>query len=366
MVLVIVLILLVIGSVLFHFMSPWYLTPIASNWGMIDDTLTITFIVCGFVFVVVNLFMAYSIYKYRYRKDRRADYEPENQKLEWWLTAFTTVGVIAMLAPGLIVWGKYVDVPEDAMLVEAIGQQWRWTYRYPGADGVFGTVDTRNVSASNPFGLNPDDPNGQDDLLASGAEVHLPIGGPVKVTLRSKDVLHDFYVPQIRSKMDLVPGMITYFWFTPTKIGEYDVLCAELCGSGHYNMRSRMVIEEEADFQAWLQTQPTFAQLLAGVGSTSGGTPIEQGEQLAKDQGCLACHSLDGGAGVGPTWKGLVGKNETLIDGSSVLVDEAYLRESIVNPNAKVVKGYAPIMPPAQLTDDQLDALMAYLKSASG
>ena len=271
-----------------------------------------------------------------------------------------------MLAPGLIVWAKYVDVPEDAMLVEAIGQQWRWTYRYPGADGVFGTVDTRNVSASNPFGLNPDDPNGQDDLLASGAEVHLPIGSPVKVTLRSKDVLHDFYVPQIRSKMDLVPGMITYFWFTPTKIGEYDVLCAELCGSGHYNMRSRMVIEEEADFQAWLQTQPTFAQLLAGVGSTSGGTPIEQGEQLARDQGCLACHSLDGGAGVGPTWKGLVGKNETLIDGSSVLVDEAYLRESIVNPNAKVVKGYAPIMPPAQLTDDQLDALMAYLKSASG
>ena len=361
MVLVIVLVLLVIGSVLFHFLSPWYLTPIASNWGMIDDTLTITFIVCGFVFVVINLFMAYGIYKYRYRKDRRADYEPENKKLEWWLTAFTTVGVIAMLAPGLIVWGKYVEVPEDAMLVEAIGQQWRWSYRYPGVDGVLGTVDTRNINASNPFGLNPDDPNGQDD-----PEVHLPIGGPVKLTLRSKDVLHDFYVPQIRAKMDLVPGMITYFWFTPTKIGEYDVLCAELCGSGHYNMRSRMVVEEEADFQAWLQMQPTFAQLLAGAGSASGGSPIEQGAQLARDQGCIACHSLDGSAGVGPTWKGLVGKNETLTDGSSVLVDDAYLKESIVDPNAKVVKGYAPIMPPAQLTDDQLKSLMAYLKSTSG
>ncbi|HJM02941.1 MAG TPA: hypothetical protein QF617_09080, partial [Arenicellales bacterium] len=145
MVLVIVLVVLVIASVLFHFMSPWYLTPIASNWGMIDDTLTITFIVCGFVFVVINLFLAYAIYKYRYRKDRRAEYEPENKKLEWWLTAFTTVGVIAMLAPGLFVWAKYVDVPEDAMLVEAVGQQWRWTYRYPGADGVLGTVDTRNI-----------------------------------------------------------------------------------------------------------------------------------------------------------------------------------------------------------------------------
>ena len=185
MVLVIVLVVLVIASVLFHFMSPWYLTPIASNWGMIDDTLTITFVVCGFVFVVINLFMAYAIYKYRYRKDRRAQYEPENKKLEWWLTAFTTVGVIAMLAPGLFVWAKYVDVPEDAMLVEAVGQQWRWTYRYPGADGVLGTVDTRNINATNPFGLNPDDPNGQDDILVSGPEVRLPIGGPVKMLLRS-------------------------------------------------------------------------------------------------------------------------------------------------------------------------------------
>jgi len=160
--------------------------------------------------------------------------------------------------------------------------------------------------------------------------------------------------------------MITFFWFTPTKIGEYDVLCAELCGSGHYTMRSRMVIEEEDDFQAWLQTQPTYAQMLAGTGKVSGGSLVERGEQLARDQGCIACHSLDGATSIGPTWKGLVGKSETLIDGSSVLVDEAYLKESIVNPSAKVVKGYPPIMPAAQLTDDQLDALVAYLKVASG
>ena len=252
------------------------------------------------------------------------------------------------------------------MLVEAIGQQWHWTYRYPGADGILGTVDTRNISAKNPFGLDEDDPNGQDDILVSGPEVHLPKGGPVKVLLRSKDVLHDFYVPQLRAKMDLVPGMITYFWFTPTKIGEFDVLCAELCGSGHYNMRSRMVVEDEKDFQIWLQSQPTFAQMLAGTGSASGGSLVEQGEQLARDQGCIACHSLDGSPGVGPTWKGLVGKKEILADGSSVMVDEDYLKESIVDPNAKLVKDYAPIMPPAQVTEDQLEALVAYLKAASG
>ena len=120
MVLAITLVLLVVGSVLFHFLSPWYLTPIASNWNYIDDTLTITFIVCGIVFVAINLFMAYCVYRYRYRKDRRAEYEPENKRMEWWLTVFTTVGVIAMLAPGLFVWAKYVEVPEDARLVEAV------------------------------------------------------------------------------------------------------------------------------------------------------------------------------------------------------------------------------------------------------
>ncbi|GIS90362.1 MAG: alternative cytochrome c oxidase subunit 2 [Pseudomonadota bacterium] len=322
MVLVIVLLLLVVGSVLFHFLSPWYLTPIASNWGMIDDTLTITFIVCGFVFVAINLFMVYAVYKYRYKKERRAEYEPENKKLE-------------MVADRLYNGWGHSDVGAGPFcLGQVCGGSGRrhaggsdrpavaWTYRYPGADGILGTVDTRNINAKNPFGLDEDDPNGQDDILVSGPEVHLPKGGPVKVLLRSKDVLHDFYVPQIRAKMDLVPGMITYFWFTPTKIGEFDVLCAELCGSGHYNMRSRMVVEDEKDFQIWLQSQPTFAQMLAGTGSASGGSLVEQGEQLARDQGCIACHSLDGSPGVGPTWKGLVGKKEILADGSSVMVDE--------------------------------------------
>ncbi len=363
MVLAIILVLLVVGSVLFHFLSPWYLTPIASNWGFIDDTLTITFIVCGFVFVVINLFLAYCVYRYRYRKDRRADYEPENKRLEWWLTAFTTVGVIAMLAPGLFVWAKYVEVPENARLVEAVGQQWKWTYRYPGTDGILGTVDIRHVDANNPFGMNPDDPNGQDDVLVSGQEIHLPLGSPVKMLLRSKDVLHDFYVPQIRAKMDLVPGMITYFWFTPTRAGRYDVLCAELCGSGHYNMRSYMVLEEESAFNAWLETQPTFADTQVVKVAAVGGSLVEQGQQVAESQGCIGCHSIDGPPGVGPTWQGLAGRTETLADGSTVVVDDDYLIESIAAPNASLVAGYPPIMPPYQLDEATMAALIAYLNS---
>ena len=114
-----------------------------------------------------------------------------------------------------------------------MGQQWQWSFRFPGEDGVLGTSDFRNIGPENPFGLNPDDPNGQDDVLIEGGELHLPLDRPVKVLLRSIDVLHDFYVPEFRAKMDMVPGVVTYFWFTPTRTGTFEVLCFELCGTGH-------------------------------------------------------------------------------------------------------------------------------------
>jgi cytochrome c oxidase subunit 2 len=263
MVVAIILVLLVLGSVLFHLLSPWYLTPIASNWSTIDDTIDITFWVTGIVFVAVNLFMAYCVMRFRHRKERRAAYEPENKKLEAWLVGLTTVGVAAMLAPGLLVWAKFVTVPEDAAVVEAVGQQWYWSYRFPGKDGKLGTVDARHVSDKNPFGLNPADPNGQDDILVASPQLHLPIDKPVKVLLRSKDVLHNFSVAQIRVKMDLVPGLVTYIWFTPTLAGKYDILCEELCGIAHFTMRGKLVVEEERAFQAWLSGYPTFAQTSA-------------------------------------------------------------------------------------------------------
>src|SRR3990172_9819658 len=219
MVLAIVLVLLVAGSVLFHILSPWYFTPIASNWNSIDDTISITFWVTGSVFVAVNLFMAYCVVRYRHRKGSRADYEPENKKLEGWLAGLTSRGIVGMLAPGLFVWAKFVDAPKDAAVFEAVGKQWHWSYRFPGKDGVMGTVDARHISDNNPFGMNPDDPFGRDDILITSPEVHLPIGKPVKVLLRSVDVLHDFAVPPFRVKMDLVPGLVTFIWFTPTRTG---------------------------------------------------------------------------------------------------------------------------------------------------
>ncbi len=265
----IALIFVGVGTIVFHFMSPWWWTPIASNWGFIDTTIIITFWVTGVVFVAVVLFMAYCAYRYRHQEGKKAEYKPENVKLEWWLTILTSIGVVVMLAPGLWAWNEFVNVPEDAAEFEVLGKQWDWTFRFPGKDGALGTTNPRNINDDNPFGISPDDPNGKDDILIDDNELHLPINKPVKVLLRSIDVLHDFYVPQFRAKMDMVPGAITYFWFTPTKIGEYDILCFELCGVGHYAMRGTVVVDSETDFQAWLNKQPTFAQTMAEAESDS-------------------------------------------------------------------------------------------------
>jgi cytochrome c oxidase subunit 2 len=162
-----------------------------------------------------------------------------------------------------VVWDDYISVPGDATVVEVVGQQWTWTFRLPGQDGVLGTVDSRRITPENPFGINPDDPKGQDDVLVGSNELHLLVDKPVKILLRSIDVLHDFYVPQFRAKMDLVPGMVSYFWFTPTKAGTVEILCAELCGVGHSMMRGTVIVEDQEAYQTWLRDQPTFTQSTA-------------------------------------------------------------------------------------------------------
>src|SRR5688572_30462103 len=287
MVIAIALIVLVVATVLFHFLSPWYFTPIASNWDTVDSTVDVTFWVTGVVFVAVNLFLAYCLIRYRHRKGHKAHYEPENKKLEWWLTGITSVGIAAMLAPGLSVWAKFVTVPEDASEVEVLGQQWAFAYRFPGKDGELGASDANLISVDNPFGLDPNDPVGQDDVLVSSPQLHLPVDQPVKMLLRAKDVLHQFAVPQFRVKMDMVPGMVTHFWFTPTVTGRFDALCEQLCGVAHFAMRGRVVVDEEPAFNEWLAQQPTFAQTAARVKGDA-----QAGQALFAT--CTACHGEQG------------------------------------------------------------------------
>jgi cytochrome c oxidase subunit II len=261
MAIALVLVLVVVGSIVFHIFSPWWWTPIASNWGTIDATLTITFWITGAVFAAVILFLAWCVYRYRHVPGRVAAYQPENKKLEIWLTVVTGIGVAALLAPGLVVWADYVTVPDDAVEIEVVALQWQWNYRLPGADGKLGTVDNRLITFENPLGINPGDKAGLDDLVIEADALHLPIGQPVKMLLRSIDVLHDYYVPEFRAKMDMVPGTVTYFWFTPTRTGTFEVLCAELCGVGHSFMRGEVIIDTEEDFQIWRDEQETFASL---------------------------------------------------------------------------------------------------------
>jgi cytochrome c oxidase subunit 2 len=255
------LVFIVVGSVLFHLLSPWWWTPIASNWSYIDHTLVITFWITGTVFAAVVLFMAYCVFRFRHREGASADYEPENKRLESWLTIVTALGVAAMLTPGLFVWADFITVPDEATEVEVVAQQWQWSYRLPGEDGRLGQSDNRLIGPENPLGIAPDDPHGTDDVIVEAADLHLPVDRPVKMVLRSVDVLHNFYVPQFRAKMDMVPGMVTYFWLTPIETGEFEVLCAELCGVGHAFMRGIVQVDDEADYQAWLGEQLTFAEL---------------------------------------------------------------------------------------------------------
>ena len=199
----------------------------------------------------------------QHKEDRRAEYKPEDKKLEKILTWATTLGVAALLAPGLIIWNQYVNVPKNAIEVDVMAWQWGWQYRLPGADGKLGTTQVRNIADNNPFGINPDDPFGRDDIMVESDVINLENNRPVKILLRSVDVLHNWYVPQFRAKMDAVPGTVTFYWFEPNKVGEYEVLCAEYCGVGHYAMRGGVEVQDKADYEVWLSEQETFEQLSA-------------------------------------------------------------------------------------------------------
>ncbi|MDA9722443.1 c-type cytochrome [Luminiphilus sp.] len=236
----IILLVLVLGTVVFHFLSPWYFTPIASNWSSMDDTVTLTFVVTGLGFVLCNAFIAYCIIKFRNKEGRRAEYEPESVKMETWLTGLTTVGIAAMLAPGLLIWKDVVTPPDDAMQLEVLARQWNWSYRLPGEDGQLGAVAVSHTSEENPLGIDPSDPFGQ----------------------------------------------VTYIWAEPKEPGSYDLLCEELCGVGHYAMRGRVIVDTEESYAAWLADQPTFAETQAELS-----TDLVAGQ--AGYAVCSSCHGVN-------------------------------------------------------------------------
>ncbi len=278
------------------------------------------------IFVGVVAAMIYFAFVYRRRRpDERPAFVKDNKMVEMASVVIPTILVLIVFTWGFKTYVRMNVAPPDAYQIQVRGQQWSWTFEYPnGAQSV--------------------------------GEAHVPVDRPVRFVMSSTDVIHSFFVPAFRVKMDVLPNRYTSVWFHATKTGEYQAFCTEYCGTAHSNMLAKVVVESEADFQKWLQESQSTDL-----------TPVERGEQLYKQQTCNACHSIDGSPGVGPTFKGLFGKEESLEGGGTVTVDENYLRESILNPAAKVVKGFSPIMPASYggLPAEDIDALVAYIKSLS-
>jgi cytochrome c oxidase subunit II len=275
----------------------------------------------------------YFIVKYRARP-RSENFRPEkspdhNTTLEITWSFIPLVIVIA-----LFVWGfkGFIDLhtpPQDAYDIRAQGQKWKWLFTY--SNGL------------------------TDDTL------HVPLNKPVRIIINSVDVIHSLYIPVFRVKQDAVPGRYTELWFQPDKLGTFPVECAEYCGQGHSSMLSEVVVQPEAQFKKWLADEAAKMNTMS---------PAALGKQLFDKEGCSGCHTTDGTIKVGPSWKGIYGKPVLLSTGKSVMVDDNYIRESILDPQAKIVEQpngtpFPPVMPTfkGKLNDKQITGLIEYIKS---
>ncbi|MCC7125833.1 MAG: cytochrome c oxidase subunit II [Acidobacteria bacterium] len=246
-----------------------------------------------------------------------------NLPLELLWSIIPTMIAMVMFGWGASTYFHMRTPPAEAMDIYAVGKQWMWKFQHP---------------------------EGQREIN----ELHVPVGRPVRVMISSEDVLHSLFFPSFRTKMDAIPGRFTQLWFEATKVGTYHIFCTEYCGTNHAGMIGSVVVMEPAEYQAWLS------------GSGGEGTLAERGERLFTELACSTCH-LESGQGRGPSLKDIVGTTVELADGSTALVDESYLRESILNSQARIVRGYQPLMPTFQglVSEDNLVALVEYVKSLS-
>ncbi|WP_417395010.1 cytochrome c oxidase subunit II [Gimesia chilikensis] len=282
--------------------------------------------VCTFFFVLIVSLMVLFMVKYRHRPGVEAEKtSTHNLTLELSWSVIPTLLTIVMFWVGFT---GYIDMrtpPSDSYDINVIAKKWSWAFQYPN-----GWIES---------------------------ELHIPKGENVTLTMASDDVIHSLWVPAFRTKMDVVPGRYTQEWFKATRAGEYPLMCAEYCGQKHSNMISKVIVHEtRGDFDKWLQQASDIHK---------NKTPEEAGEYFYKSRGCIQCHSLDGTPKNGPSFKGLYGKDEKMTDGSTVKVDDNYLRESILEPQASIVAGFRPIMPTfkGQLTDQDITAIIAFIKA---
>lgn len=260
----------------------------------------------------------------KYRHSSNADRSGTPKKTWRWEVGWTTASLLVFV--GLAVWGASIylhlyNPPPDALQIFIVGKQWMWKAQHPG---------------------------GQREIN----ELHVPVGQDVRLVMASQDVIHSFFVPALRIKQDVVPGRYETMWFRADKVGRYHLFCAEYCGTDHARMGGWLVVMKARDFADWLQAQGGQETLAA------------QGEQLFHRYGCSGCHE-PGGTVRAPRLEGVFGSPVPLSDGSVVIADERYVRDSILDPKAQVAAGYDPVMPTfaGQVSEDDLAKLVAYIES---
>lgn len=267
--------------------------------------------------------MIYFALKYKRKTDTdKTAYITHSTILEFLWSFIPLVIFLVMFGWGWHVYHQMRSMPENAFEVHVTGKQWAWDFTYKS-----GKTSTN--------------------------EFYVPVNQPIKLIMNSKDVIHSFFIPSMRIKQDVVPGRYTNLWFNSEKIGDFHIFCTEYCGDAHSAMIGRMKVVPQADFEAWLQE------------NDEGLTLAQRGQKLVTSKGCTACHSTDGTVKVGPTWKAIFGAARVFDDGTTAPADENYIRESILNSNAKVVKGYAKGVMPAyqgQLKEEELNALVEFIK----
>ncbi len=308
-----------------------WIPEVASNLaGKVDGVLLTITLLSLFFFVLITVILVVFAIKYRRKRDdEETPYITGSEPLEIIWTVIPSILLIALFVYGFVVYKEMRTPPADSVDITVTGKQWLWTFDYY---------------------------NGKKTLN----ELYVEQNRPVRLVMMSDDVLHSFFVPGFRVKQDVLPGRYVQLWFTPTKIGTFDIFCAEYCGTGHSVMLGKVNVLSPEAYDIWENGLPG-----EGGGAVASLPPAELGEKIYKEKGCNACHSVDGSTLVGPSFKGVFGHTVELADGSNVDADENYLRQSILEPQSQVVKGFQPVMPSFKgiLSDDEVTAVIAYIKT---
>ncbi len=303
-----------------------------------ESFINVALIVGTVMFVVTMAAMFYFLWKYKRRSENDVTPYIDGN----YLVEFSGVFLISIWVAVFFLWGwrdySYIISPkQDEYEVNVIGQQWQWQVQYA---------------------------NGRSFTN----EVYLPVNKPARFTMTSKDVLHSFFIPEFRIKQDTVPGQFTTLHVTPTRTGTFNIFCAEYCGTAHSKMIGVVHVLSQEDFQRWedglLEVKNAEAPKLEPAASRTM-TMAESGKHIFRSKACVTCHSVGGERGIGPTVKGMFGSDVELQGGTIVKADENYIRESIMDPMKKIVKGYAPHMPTfrGMLSDEDVNHLIAYFKT---